>query len=176
MNAEIKGINRLEQLPTTNNITNDIRNILAEARKIVVRTTNSAMVVAYWMIGKRIVVEEQNNSERAKYGEYILQSLSQNLAKEFGNGFSYANLCNMRQFYKTYSDEILYTLRRELSWSHNRLIMRVADDKTREWYLKEAHQAGWSVRELERNIKSFYYQRQLEKGQDLLHACANLRI
>lgn len=85
------------------------------------------------------------------------------MTAEFGNGFSYANLKNMRQFYKTYSDEIGYTLSSQLPWSHNRLIMRVADWKAREWYLREAAREQWSVRQLERNINSFYYQRQIEK-------------
>ncbi len=70
----------------------------------------------------------------------------------------------MRQFYKTYTDEKGYTLCIQLPWSHNRLIMRVQDSKAREWYLREAAREQWSVRQLERNINSFYYQRQLESG------------
>ena len=123
------------------------------------------MVSAYWLIGKRIVVEEQKGSDKAAYGEGLLKKLSKELTAEFGNGFSYANLYNMRQFYMTYSNtEIFYTLCRELPWSHNRLIMRVQDSKAREWYLREAAREQWSVRQLERNINSFYYQRQLESG------------
>lgn len=68
----------------------------------------------------------------------------------------------MRQFYLTYpSEEICYTLCSKLDWSHNRLIMRVADSNARYYYLKEAAEEGWSVRMLERNIQSHYYQRQL---------------
>lgn len=70
----------------------------------------------------------------------------------------------MRQFYKTYPDVIGQTLSGQLPWSHNCLIMRVADEKARIWYLKEAAREQWSVRQLERNINSFYYQRQLENG------------
>lgn len=140
----------------------DVRTLLAQARQATARAVNTAMVTTYWMIGQRIVVEEQNGSNKAAYGEQILQKLSSALEKEFGNGFSYANLRNMRQFYLTYPDkEICYTLCSKLSWSHNRLIMRVQDSDARHYYLQEAAQEGWSVRQLERNIESHYYQRLL---------------
>ena len=72
--------------------------------------------------------------EKAAYGEEILQKLSKELTSEFGNGFSYANLRNMRHFYRTYPDpEKCYTVCSKLSWSQNRLIMRVADADAREW-------------------------------------------
>lgn len=158
-------IEKLTNLPASADLATDIRAILQEARKIVARNTNTAMTAAYWLIGKRIVEEEQHGASTAKYGEHLLENLSKDLTAEFGNGFSYANLRNMRLFYRTYSDfEICYTLCIKLPWSHNRLIMRVQDPKAREWYLREAAQEQWSVRQLERNINSFYYQRQLEKG------------
>lgn len=158
-------IQKLHSLKSTGNIADDIRGILKEARQIVVRHTNTAMTAAYWMIGRRIVIEEQKGADKAAYGEGLLKNLSKELTVEFGNGFSYANLYNMRQFYLTYTNsEIFYTLCIKLPWSHNRLIMRVADSKAREWYLREAAQEQWSVRQLERNINSLYYQRQLENG------------
>lgn len=156
---------KLNSLPSSGNIATDIRTILQEARQMVVRHINTAMTAAYWMIGRRIVVEEQQNAERADYGTHLLETLSKELTAEFGNGFSYANLYNMRQFYTTYcDDEIFYTLCRELPWSHNRLIMRVSNRDAREWYLREAAREQWSVRQLERNINSFYYERQLKSG------------
>ncbi len=110
------------------------------------------MVEAYWHIGQRIVLQEQNGKERANYGEQILIELSKNLTEEFGKGFSYSNLRNFRQFYLTYPDsEICYTLCSNLTWSHNRLIMRVDDQSARLYYLQEAAQQQWSVRTLERN-------------------------
>jgi predicted nuclease of restriction endonuclease-like (RecB) superfamily len=158
-------IEKLTNLPVSADLATDVRTILQEARKIVARQTNTAMTAAYWLIGKRIVEEEQHGASIAKYGERLLENLSKELTAEFGNGFSYANLRNMRLFYRTYSDfKICYTLCIKLPWSHNRLIMRVKDSKAREWYLREAAQEQWSVRQLERNINSFYYQRQLEKG------------
>lgn len=161
----MQNIEKLQSLPTSNNLSADVKTILAEARRTTVRAINTTMTVAYWLIGKRIVLEEQKGEERATYGEKILKNLSKELTAEFGNGFSYANLYNMRQFYLMYSDdEIFYTLCRKLPWSHNRMIMRVQNPKAREWYLREAANEGWSVRQLERNINSFYYQRQLESG------------
>ena len=152
-------------IPTTNDVVKDIRAILSTARKQVTRMINADMVAAYWLIGKRIVEEEQHGEATAKYGERILQHLSAVLEEEFGNGFSYANLRNMRQFYRTYPDEqICYTLCINLPWSHNRLIMRVEDSTARRWYLKEAAEQQWSVRQLERNINSCYYQRMLSSN------------
>lgn len=161
----MSNIEKLQLLPTTGNLTADIKAILTEARSVTVRAINTTMVSAYWLIGKRIVVEEQKGSDKAAYGDGLLKKLSKELTAEFGNGFSYANLRNMRQFYLTYNDsEICQTLSSKLPWSHNTLIMRVQDPKAREWYLREAAREQWSVRQLERNINSFYYQRQLESG------------
>lgn len=162
---DTNNISALANLTTTTNIVQDVRTILQEARQLTARAINSTMVTAYWLIGKRIVVEEQQGQERAAYGEQILKKLSQELTAEFGNGFSYANLKNMRKFYKTYPNQKGYTLCTQLSWSHNRLIMRVEDPVAREWYLQEAARENWSVRQLERNIQSFYYQRILSANQ-----------
>ncbi len=140
----------------------EIRQILQDARRRTYNLINSAMVEAYWKIGERIVLQEQSGAERAAYGEALLKELSIALTAEFGKGFSYPNLYNMRRFYLTYpSSEILYTLCTKLSWSQNRLIMRVDDPKAREFYLRESAEQTWSVRELERNINTFYYQRLL---------------
>ena len=134
---------------------NDIKEILQRARSKSLQAVNSAMVEAYWQIGKRIVEQEQEGSERAKYGEAILKELSINLTHEFGKGFSEPNLRNFRQFFFTYPDfQICYTLCSVLSWSHNRLIMRVESEEARKFYLTEAKNHSWSVRTLERNINT----------------------
>ncbi len=140
----------------------DIREILENARQKAYTSVNSAMVEAYWHIGKRIVTEEQQGAARAEYGEYLIKELSRSLTSEFGKGFSLANLWNFRQFYQTFPEEqMLYTLCRELHWSQLRLIMRVEDPQARSYYLQEARQENWSVRQLERNINSLYYERLL---------------
>ena len=106
----------------------EIRQILQEARYRAYASINSAMVEAYWRIGERIVLQEQNGAERATYGEAILKELSVALTAEFGKGFSYANLRNFRQFYLTYPDfEKCYAPRNKLSWTQHRLIMRVEE-------------------------------------------------
>lgn len=104
----------------------DIKNILEQARSKARSAVNAAMVEAYWLIGQRIVEEEQRGQHKTQYGKRLIEDLSAALMADFGKGFSYANLYNCRQFYLTFPDqEILYTLCRELSWSHLRLIMRV---------------------------------------------------
>ena len=140
----------------------DIKQILQTARSQARSAVHSAMVEAYWLIGKRIVEEEQGGEVRARYGKRLLENLSTELSHEFGKGFSYANLRNFRQFYLTYpKQDICYTLCSKLSWSHNRLIMRVDDPQAREYYLAEVAEQHWSVRQLERNIKTHSYQRLL---------------
>lgn len=147
----------------------DIKQILAQARQKTYAAINSAMVEAYWKIGEKIVIEEQNGNNKATYGEAVLKELSIALTSEFGKGFSYANLYNMRQFYLTYPDsEIFYTLCRNLTWSHNRLIMRVNDSEGRKYYLQEAAEQNWSVRTLERNINSLMHKRLMNKNEVLV--------
>ena len=97
----------------------DIKNILEQARGKARSAVNAAMVEAYWLIGQRIVQEEQQGESRANYGERLLENLSKALSASFGKGFSYANLRNFRQFYLTYPDQaICYTVCSKLSWSH----------------------------------------------------------
>ena len=140
-----------------------IREILAEARRKAATSVNFIMVEAYWRIGARIVEQEQKGEARAAYGKELIKELSRRLGDEFGRGFSMANLWNFRQFYLAYPDEEkLYTLRRELGWSHYRLIMRVEEPKARAYYLHEAAGQGWTSRQLERNIRSGWHQRLLK--------------
>lgn len=155
----------------------EIKQILITARQQSYRAINLAMIEAYWKIGQKIVVQEQNGKEKANYGEAVLKELSKNLSAEFGKGFSSANLRNFRQFYLTYPDEqICYTLCSKLSWSHNRLIMRIDNLEARQYYLTEACQENWSVRTLERNIKTFYYNRLLSSKTILNNEIAETKI
>lgn len=140
----------------------EIKTILTEARQKACQAVNPAMVEAYWLIGKRIVEEEQNGKERAEYGEALLKNLSVALVAEFGKGFSYANLRSFRQFYLSYPDpEIGYARHSQLSWTHHRLIMSVVPPSARDYYLKETVEQHWRSRQLERNIHTLYYQRLL---------------
>ena len=137
----------------------DIKALINEARMHIVRSVNTAMVVTYWEIGRRIVEEEQNGSNRAEYGKYLIENLAKELTADFGKGFGATNLKYFRQFYLTFP--IRHTLCGELSWSHYRLLMRVENEEARDFYLKEALECAWSVRQLERQINSFYFQRLL---------------
>ncbi|MFR3647434.1 MAG: PDDEXK nuclease domain-containing protein [Enterocloster aldenensis] len=147
----------------------DVRSILQTARNSAYKSVNSIMSKAYWDIGKRIVEQEQNGTDRAKYGDYIIRKLSKELSGEFGTGFSIANLKNCRQFYRTFpKDSIGYTACSQLSWSHLRNIMRLDSEEERNYYIQEAIRGSWSVKLLERNIKSGYYRRILSTQlQDL---------
>ena len=124
-----------------------IKDILESARNKVYQTANFAMVEAYWQIGKSII-EEQGGEERAEYGAGLLRELSRQMTKDFGKGFTVANLKNMRQFYLTFPNG--YALRSELSWTHYRLLMRVENETARQFYLDEAVKSQWSTRQLER--------------------------
>ncbi|MDP3260258.1 MAG: DUF1016 N-terminal domain-containing protein [Thermodesulfovibrionales bacterium] len=93
-----------------------VKEILETARSSAYRAVNFAMVQAYWHIGSVIVEEEQKGKVKAGYGEYLLKDLSQRLTKDFGKGFDYSNVKNMRQFYLTFP--IGDALRSQLSWTH----------------------------------------------------------
>lgn len=138
----------------------EIKEIIVQARAKAYSAINSAMVEAYWQMGKRIVEEEQQGKERAEYGKQLLKSLSEELTKEFGKGFSVGSLYYYRQFYYTFP-EIFATPWRILTWSHYKRLMQVTNTAARAWYLKEASEQMWSYRTLDRNIGSQYYERLL---------------
>ena len=144
----------------SNNYINEIKKILKNARQKAYTAVNSVMVEAYWEIGRRIVEEEQNGKERAEYGKEILQNLSKELTEEFGKGYSYRTLREIRQFYLMFSDfEKWRTVSAKLTWSHFQKVLRVSDEKARIFYLTEAAENMWSVRTLDRNISTLYYNR-----------------
>jgi len=140
----------------------DIKTILEQARGKARSAVNAAMVEAYWLIGQRIVAEEQQGQHTAPYGKRLIEDLSTALTIDFGKGFSYANLYNCRQFHLKFPEQaILYTMCRELSWSQLRLIMRVDSSQAIDYYCREAREQNWTVRQLERNIKTHSFQRLL---------------
>ena len=140
------------------NFYNEIRNILLSARNKVYQTANFAMVEAYWNIGKSII-DEQGGNEKAEYGTGLLKELSRQMTNDFGKGFTVTNLKYMRQFYLTFPNG--HALCDELSWTHYRLLMKVENDNAREFYMQEAVKSGWSTRQLERQINTFFYERLL---------------
>jgi len=134
-----------------------IRRVLLEAQSSVSRAVNTAMVHAYFEIGRLIVDDEQHGRARAEYGEETLKMLSERLTAEFGRGFSRQNLQNMKQFYMSFQN--CQTLSSKLSWSHYTLLMRLDDEQARDFYIKEAESENWSVRELDRQINSLLFER-----------------
>ena len=153
----------------------EIRSILQQARQNAYTAVNSAMVEAYWQIGRRIVEEEQKGQERADYGKRLLQELARQLTGEFGKGFSVTNLKLMRQFYLGQKGLIGQTLSDQfspnsptkkqlartfpLSWSHYVLLLGIQNETERSFYELEAAQQNWSVRELKRQFNSSLYER-----------------
>ena len=136
-----------------------IREIMNSARQSVAAHVNNELINAYWNIGRVIVEHEQDNQERAKYGENTLKQLSKALTKEFGKGFSRSNLQNMRSLYLAYPK--CQTLSGKLSWSHYCELLFISDDDRRSFYEKECVRSGWSVRELKRQISTSLYERLL---------------
>ena len=107
------------------NLIKDIKSIIEESKKIVVKNVNIIMLHTYWRIGKRIVEEEQKGNERAEYGSALLKELSKELTKEYGRGFSRSNLQSMRMLFLNYKK--CQTLSGKLSWSHYLLLLAISD-------------------------------------------------
>jgi predicted nuclease of restriction endonuclease-like (RecB) superfamily len=153
--------------------------LLESARRGAARTVNAIITSAYWEIGRRIVQEEQNGREKAGYGERLIDRLSSDLITRFGRGFSRSNVFQMRQFYlahveiiQTASGQsktagIVQTLPGQLqklpifplSWSHYVRLLTVQGRTARCFYESEALRGGWSVRQLDRQIASQFYER-----------------
>ena len=142
------------------------RELILNARQKVYHTANFTMVETYWHIGKKIV-EEQNGEQYARYGESLLKTVSSNLQKEFGTGFSYVNLTNMRKFYQLFPN--IYALRKELSWTHYRSLLRIENTKARELYMNEAAENTWSTRLLDQQVDKHYYERLISTHKEILN-------
>lgn len=148
--------------------------LFRDAKRKMSMAVNMAMVYSYYEDGRMIIDEEQNGSERATYGKYILQELSRQLTEEFGRGFSYENLKLMRRFYVVYSKDVISDTafphseqlpmndegrRFYLSWSHYLILMRINNLEERHFYEIEAYKNGWSKDELGRQYGSSLYER-----------------
>lgn len=148
MNIEIK-----------KDIYEEVRTLLRAARESIVSNVNSTMTKTYFLIGKRIVEEEQKGNKRAEYGENLIKNLSKNLTQEFGKGFSKTNLKQMKNFYLVYGKGQTLSDQFKLSWSHYLILMRMENLDERSFYEIEAVQNNWSLRELRRQIDSALYER-----------------
>ena len=153
---ELNNVSDKAEIQSSENIYTNVRGYIINAQRQVYSAVNAAMVEAYWNIGKTIY-EVCGENDRAAYGKQVLKDLSERLTEEFGKGFSVRNLRNMRRFYLTFP--IRQTLSAELSWSHYQLLVGVPDETERMFYAEEAVKSGWSVRQLQRQINTMYYQR-----------------
>jgi predicted nuclease of restriction endonuclease-like (RecB) superfamily len=136
-----------------------IKEVVQRAKNTAYTAVNFSMVLAYWDTGRLIIENEQAGKRRATYGKAIIKELSIKLTNDFGPGFGEQALRNYRQFFLLFP--IRASLRRELTWTHYRLIIRVSNANARNYYLEEASSQQWNVRALERQINSFYYERLL---------------
>ena len=144
---------------------NEIKDLLDQSRQKVALQVNQELISTYWKIGEIIVRYEQNDQIRATYGEKTLQVLSKELTRELGKGFSRSNIHNMRQFYLCYP--IFQTVFVKLSWSHYCELLSISDNDKRSFYEKECINAGWSVRELKRQLDSSLFERLLLSKGDI---------
>lgn len=137
----------------------DIKNIIEVSKKKIVSSINSTITTTYFLIGKRIVEEEQGGVERAEYGKNLIKNLSKKLTENYGKGFSERNLEQMRKFYLTYSISQTVSAEFKLSYSHYLTLMRINNIEERNFYEIEAINNGWSLRELKRQMDSALYER-----------------
>lgn len=154
---------------TYSSLVSTIFHLIDSARRASARTVNTILTATYWDIGRRIVQFEQRGKTRAAYGEKLLEKLACDLGKRFGRGFSRQNLQQMREFYIAYPPtRIRQTVSGEskvpaagflLSWSHYVRLLSVNSGEGRRFYETEALKGGWSVRQLDRQISSLFYER-----------------
>ena len=150
---------------TNINLINSVKDVIIQSRQRVFRMVNATLIDTYWNIGKLIIEDEQNGNSKATYGKATLKNLSKELTFEFGKGFDYTNLTNMRNFY--FAFPILDALRQQLSWTHYRLLSRVDSDEKRNYYLNESIAGNWNSRTLQRQINTFSFDRVLETKNDV---------
>ncbi|MBR4713474.1 MAG: DUF1016 family protein [Paludibacteraceae bacterium] len=150
---------KIKQFPAQDKLYSQIAELLQQSRQKVAIQVNTTLVVTYWNIGRLIVEDEQNSSQRAEYGKQVLKVLSKRLTQNFGKGFSRANLQWMRLLYIKYP--ICQTLSSKLTWSHYCELLSISDDDKRSFYEKECVNANWSFRELKRQIDSSLFERLL---------------
>lgn len=138
----------------------DVCTIIEHGRQQAYAAINQSMIETYWHIGRRIVEEEQNGEHRAEYGERIIENLSKQLTLRYGKGFSPRYLRSFRKFYLvTDNYEIWKSRFPNLTWTHIFKALRAEDTTAVRWYLETASKEMWSVRTLDRNISTQYYER-----------------
>lgn len=147
---------------SSQDITQDISQIVEQSRRIVYATVDVVLLQRNWLIGKRIHEEILNNQRKKNYGKALINNLSVTLTAKYGSGFSLKSLYSMQKFYILYKNIFQSPITKSfLSWTHYFLLLKISDKRERDWYEKEALESGWSVRTLQRNINTQYFQRLL---------------
>ncbi|OHC26709.1 MAG: hypothetical protein A2Y50_08505 [Pseudomonadales bacterium RIFCSPLOWO2_12_59_9] len=133
--------------------------LIQQARQQALRAVDVLQVKTCWEVGRHIVEFEQAGEARAAYGKQLIPTLAKVLSAEFGKGFDATNLRHMRGFFLAFAN--YDALRRELSWTHYRTLLKLDSESARQWYMAEAATQNWSTRALERQIGTLYYERLL---------------
>jgi len=137
----------------------EIRHFIDTAKQRAAIAINAEITLLYWQIGKRIQTEILQG-QRAEYGKQIIATLSQKLTQTYGKGWSDRQLRHCLHFAETFPDEqIISALRRQLSWTHIKIIMYVNDALKRDFYIQICCLEGWSSRQLQERINSMLFER-----------------
>ena len=137
----------------------DIRSLIETARHNVAVTVNAGLTILYWQIGNRIH-QDILKEKRADYGKEIVATLSQELAVEYGRGFSRRNLFNMIRFAEVFPDErIVHALSAQLTWTHFREIIYLDNSLQRNFYAEMCRIERWNTRTLKSKIRGMLYER-----------------
>lgn len=157
----------------TGDVVSDACWIVETSRRFAHTVVDQALVRRNWALGRHIAEKELGGEERADYGEATVDKLSAVLTARFGKGFSRRRLYQFLSFYRLFP-EIVHSASTQsglnLSWTHYRTLLQVKDVNAREWYAREAAEEAWTVRTLQRNISSQYYERMLlTQHPDLVH-------
>lgn len=149
-------------LSTIDTLVKDVKHIIENGREQAYASINQLSIITYWNVGRRIVEEEQYGKVRAMYGTQLIKKLADTLTPIYGNSYSKRNLDYYKKFYLLFPDaEIVNTRVHNLDWSHIRRVLSVTNPNARLWYLENASIHMWSVRELDRNISTQYFERRL---------------
>jgi predicted nuclease of restriction endonuclease-like (RecB) superfamily len=146
--------------PIQNNIIFEgIKQLIEQTKQSIAVSINSTLTLLYWNIGKQINDEILKNS-RADYGKEIVHSLSGQLTKEYGKGYTKTNILNMIKFNKVFNDiKIVHILSAKLTWTHFKTIIYIEDNLKRDFYIGMIKLDRWSTRTLKDRIDSQLYER-----------------
>ncbi|MEA3449143.1 MAG: PDDEXK nuclease domain-containing protein [Bacteroidota bacterium] len=142
----------------------EIQEIISGAQVRAVRSVDTQRVLMYWEIGRVIFEEEQQGEDRAEYGSFLIQTISEELQPQFGSGFSRRQLYWYVQFYKRFPN--VNALRTQFTWTHYRKLISIENLDKREFYIAEAEKNNWSARQLERQVNSSLYERLLASNDE----------